>query len=213
MYGLDCDKDTLDSLVNEHPMITPIHQDLLKWEETRDTVSKLNDLDGLVNCAAVLLPTEQAVDVSKENLDLILNVNLKAAINLMQIVGKQMILHETGGSIVYISSVGGSVAVKNTMPYCVAKAGLNMATQMFALELGPNNIRVNAVCPTAVNTEMMKGAPKSFLEQYQSKIPLGRMNEINDVVECVQFLLSDKSKMITGTMVTIDGGHTCYLPV
>ena len=213
VYALDCNKATLDDLVKEIPGITAIHQDLRDWETTREKVSQIKDLDGLVNCA-VAVSLGDAVDVTKEQLDIILDVNLKAAINLMQVVGKQMVLNGKGGAIVNISStVGTTVASKGLMAYSVAKAGLNMASKAFALELGPHKIRVNSLAPAIVNTKSLEILSDEKIKSNVSALPVGRMIEIEEVVQSVLFLLSDKSKMITGTTVMIDGGHTCYLPV
>ena len=213
VYALDCVKDALDDLAKEIPAITTLHQDLRNWETTREAVSLIDDLDGLVNSAAIGAQ-EPAVDVSKDKIDLIFDVNLKAAINLMQVIGKKIMSHGRGGSIVNISSVGGSAATTHFLPYCVSKAGLNMASKVFALELGPHKIRVNSVSPTMVNTDAMNKAVSSeFLSNYVKNIPMGRMDEIDDVVQSVLFLLSDSSKMVSGTTLMVDGGHTCYLPV
>ena len=214
VYALDYDKEPLDDLVKEIPAVTALHQDLRNWDGTRAAVSGLpEDIDGLVNCAAIGT-IGPAVDIPKEKIDLLFDVNLKAAINIMQVVGKKMIAHGRGGSIVNISSVGGSAATKNFLPYDVSKAGLNMASKVFALELGPHKIRVNSVSPTMVNTEAMnKAVSTEFLTNYVKNIPIGRMADIDDVVQAVLFLLSDNSKMVSGTTMMVDGGHTCYLPV
>ena len=214
VYVLVRDKGVLDGLVKEIPCITALHQDLKDWDKTREAVSEIDELDGLVNCAGILTEGAPAVEEAKEDIDSILDVDLKAAINLMQVVGRKMIKSGKGGSIVNISGNGGTVAIGNHMAYCVAKAGLNMATKVFALELGPNKIRVNSVAPTAVKTKSLD----TFLDERErisliSKIPIGCFNEVDDVVQSVLFLLSDKSKMISGTTIVVDGGHTCYLPV
>ena len=213
VYALDRDKEILDDLLKETPTIIAIHQDLKDWYQTRETVSKIEDLHGLVNCAAILGHGTAAVEETKEDIDQFIDVNLKAAINLMQVVGKMMIQSERGGSIVNITSQGAKVAMENHMAYCVSKAGLNMATKVFALELGPYKIRVNSLAPTATNTKMFeKFIGDREFNRTRSKIPMGRYLEADDVAPSVIFLLSDKSKMITGTTVTVDGGHTCYLP-
>ena len=212
VYALDCDQGSLNDLIKEMPTITAIHQDLRNWEQTKETVSKLKDLDGLVNCAGVVT-LGAAVDTTKEQIDSILNVDLKAPINLMQVIGKKMTLSDNGGSIVNISSQMGSAAAKNMMSYFVAKAALNMATKGFALELGPHKVRVNSVAPAITNTTILEALPSETIKRIVSALPIGRMLEVDDVVQCVLFLLSDKSKMITGTTITVDGGHTCYLPV
>ena len=137
VYVLSKTKANLDNLIAEEPSIEPVHQDLSNWEETRETIEGLGEINGLINCAAVCLQPDTAVDIAKDNIDLQLNINLKAAINTMQVVGKQMIQAGKGGTIVNISSVGAGVAIAGLMPYCVSKAGLNMATKGFALEMEP----------------------------------------------------------------------------
>ena len=98
------------------------------WDETVKVVDNIGLLDGLVNNAAVIPLPSNAIDVSIEALDQIFDVNLKAAINLMQEVGKKMTQAGNGGSIVNVSSMLGHRAYRGYLPYCVSKAGLNMAT-------------------------------------------------------------------------------------
>ena len=88
-----------------------------------------------------------------------------------------------------------------------------MATKVFAFEMGPHKIRVNAINPTLINTETTQSYGKEFLEHEIAQIPAGRMCEVEDVADSVLFLLSDNSKMIPGTLVTVDGATSCYLPV
>ena len=96
---------------------------------------------------------------------------------------------------------------------CVAMAGLDMATKVFALELGPHKVRVNSVAPSIVNTKMLEVLSDELTKGYSSALPMGRRLEVNDVVHSVLFLLSNQSHMITGNTVMVEGGHTCYLPV
>ena len=176
VYALDYIKENLDSLVKVVPNIQLLLQDLENLEETKDTVMKLDNLDGLVNCAGVIFPPEVVVDVPKETFVKSLNVNLLAHINLMQEVGKKMMSSGKGGSIVNISSQFSQLAFPGILPYAVAKAGLNMATRMFALELGPHKIRVNAICPGMVDTHMARAVvTDEFIKRGASKIPIGRL--------------------------------------
>ena len=213
VYALAKTKENLDRLAKEEPSIRLIQQNLGDWEGTRRAVEKIDCLDGLVNCAAIMLPMSPATDVLKEDIDLALDVNLKATINVMQVVSKKMIDGGKGGSIVNVSTNISNRAVKGVLPYTVSKAGVDMATKVFALEMGPHKIRVNTVNPTLINTEMAQSIGKEFLEHEIAQIPAGRMCEVEDVADAVLFLLSDNSKMISGTSVTVDGAHSCYLPV
>ena len=137
VFALDCIKEKLDDLVGQTPDIISVHQDLSNWHETAEKVETLGDFDGLVNCAGIL-GMQIAIEVSKGSLDKYYAVNLNAPINLMQVVGKKMIASGKGGSIVNMSSVGSKGAFKGMLAYNVSKAGLDMATKIFALELGPH---------------------------------------------------------------------------
>ena len=214
VFALNKDKEALDDLVKAIPSIAVIRQDLKEWGQTRDAVSVIDKIDGLVNCAAVLKHGTAAVDVKKEDIDYVLDVTRKAAINLMQVVGTKMIMNGKEGSIVNASSVGGMYAYKNLMAYCVPKAGLNMATKVFALELAPKKIRVITVAQTAVKTNMFyECLGDNDINSVIFKMPIGCLNEVENIVKAILFLLSDKSKMMTGAILTVDGGRTCYLPV
>ena len=212
VFVLDRIQEDLDNLVAEIPSVIPICQDLEKWDETAKTVGQLDTMDGLVNCAGLVGNRQKATSVPKEELYKIQSVNLMAPINLMQIVGKKMADGGKGGSIVNISSQVSMFAFGGLLPYCVSKAGLDMATKMFALELGPRNVRVNSVNPGNTHITMVAAMTGEMTDKMESLIPLGRSNEIEDVVDLVVFLLSDKSKMITGTNNIINGGLTCQLP-
>ena len=104
VYALDSVKERLDDLVSEVPDICAVHQDLENWGETLKTVEEIGDLDGSVNCAGTVFPSQKIVDVTKENSEKCLDVNLKAAINIMHVVGKKMTATGVKGSTVNISS-------------------------------------------------------------------------------------------------------------
>ena len=214
VYALDYVQENLENLVTEQPDINMIHHDLQDWDKTVRIVERLEDLDGLVNCAGIPCIVQKAVDTPKESLDKLISINLMSAINLMQIVGKKMTSAGKGGSIVNISSQSSMFARAGMLPYCVAKAGLDMATKMFALELGSHKIRVNSVNPGLVVTELSKSLISTEgIQENISMIPLRRNADIQDVVDLVAFLLSDNSLMINGTINMINGGMTCYLPL
>lgn len=214
VYALDCIKTNLNDLMKQNADIIPVHQDLQNWDETVKTVEQLGYMDGLVNCAGVLYLPQKGVDVPKEDIEKNIAVNLNAPINLMQVVGKKMMQSKNGGSIVNISSIAAINATSGFLSYAVSKAGLDMATKMFALELGPHNICVNSLRPGVVMTDMSKTLVKSDEDkkQMKSKIPLGRSIEMQAIADLVLFLLSDQSSMISGANYVIDGGFTCQLP-
>ncbi|XP_072742722.1 L-xylulose reductase [Anoplolepis gracilipes] len=207
VFALSKTQKNLDSLVTADPKIHPVCVDLLDWDATRKAVQNILPIDLLVNNAGVarLLPF---LDITSEDYDLIFDVNVKAVLNVSQVVAKSMIERKSGGNIVNISSQAAQAALPNHSVYCASKGALDMLTKSMAFELGPHNIRVNAVSPTVVMTEMGKlgwSDPKKAQEMI-SKIPLGRFAEVDEVVDAVVYLLSDRSSMINGVPLLVDGG-------
>jgi L-xylulose reductase len=206
-YGLSKTQAHLDSLVKESPTIKPICVDLADWTATKTAVEAIGQIDMLVNCAAVL-QLASFVDVKPEQFAQSFEVNVKSVLNVTQIVAKSLMTKNAPGSIVNISSLLSTKVAEKYGIYSSTKGALDQLTRSFALELGPNKIRINSVNPTLVLTEMAK----PFLENeaaaaaYKARIPLGRFAEVEDVVGPVLFLLSDASNMVNGTILFVDGG-------
>ncbi|XP_061713398.1 L-xylulose reductase-like [Cydia pomonella] len=200
-------KSYLDSLQKEYPSITTVALDLANWEQSRKVLETLGHFDCLVNNAALGL-TEDFLTTTPENFDLLMNVNVKSVLNVSQVVAKKMIDAKTGGSIVNISSQASKAALWGHVTYSATKGAIDAMTRVMALELGPHNIRVNAVNPTVIMTEMgrLGWSDPQKAEGMLSKIPLGRFGEVSEVVNAVCFLLSDKASMINGVELPIDGG-------
>ncbi|KAJ8317448.1 hypothetical protein KUTeg_005352 [Tegillarca granosa] len=209
----------LDKLKSEIPSVNIIAVDLADWETTRQAVEKVGNIDLLVNNAAALDQARDMaafVDVTKASLDKSLDVNLKAAFNVSQIVVRDMIKRSCGGAIINMSSIAGLRPFTGMSPYNISKAGMDMMTKVMALELGPHNIRVNTISPTVVNTETVieHFEQMKIIPEIQTKIqdsikrhPLGKFTEMSDVVNATMFLLSDKASMITGTILPVDSGY------
>lgn len=208
VYALSVTKENLDSLVKESERIHPVLANLGNWDETRAAVEKLEAMDGVVNNAGVSYPWESSLDVSKELLDKTLNINLLAAINIIQVTGKKMVAAGKGGSIVNISSVNGLNAMRECMAYNVSKAGLDMVTKQYALELGPHQIRVNSINPTVVLTDMGREhwSEPTKAAKLLLGIPMGRFVELQECIDPIMYLLSDHSKMVSGTLNPVEGG-------
>ncbi|XP_071636849.1 L-xylulose reductase [Temnothorax longispinosus] len=207
VFAISKTKKNLDTLVTTDPKIQPICVDLRDWDATRKAVQSILPIDLLVNNAAVAC-LSPFLDATPEEFDLTFNVNVKAVLNVSQIVAKNMIERKSGGNIVNISSQAGQAALKDHAVYCASKGALDMLSKAMALELGPHNIRVNNVGPTVVMTEMGKlgwSDPKKA-QTMIDKIPLGRFAEVDEVVDPVIYLLSDRSSMINGACLPIDGG-------
>jgi len=144
-----------------------------------------------------------------------MNVNLRAVFYLMQLASPHLI--ESKGNIVNISSVTGLRSFPGVLAYCVSKAGLDQLTRCAALELAPKGVRVNAVNPGVVVTEIHKRGGMSeenyqaFLEHSRTTHPLGRVGDPREIAELVFYLASENAAWITGATYQIDGGRalTC----
>lgn len=181
--------------------------DLADWEATERALSNVGPVDLLVNNAGVAL-LQPFLEITKEACDTSFNVNLRAVIQVSQIVAKGMIARGVPGAIVNVSSQASQRALTNHSVYCSTKGALDMLTKMMALELGPHKIRVNAVNPTVVMTPMGR---TNWSDPHKAKvmldrIPLGKFAEVEDVVDTILFLLSNRSGMTTGCALPVDGG-------
>ncbi|XP_032518520.2 L-xylulose reductase-like [Danaus plexippus] len=207
VVALSQQPDNLELLNKQYPTIATACVDLSDWEKTKQAVDSLGIFHGLVNCAG-FIKTESFLECSSENFDCTMNVNVKAILNVSQNVARKMIEHGIKGSIVNISSQASKAALKDHVAYAASKGAVDSMTQVMALELGPHGIRVNAINPTVVMTELGRRAwaDPEKAQTMLSKIPLGRFAEINEVVNAITFLLSDKSSMINGVQLPVDGG-------
>jgi NAD(P)-dependent dehydrogenase (short-subunit alcohol dehydrogenase family) len=178
------------------------------------TVKAAGGIDVLVN-AAGHIATGSIEDTTLEAWDTMLNINLRAVFYLMQKAVPSLI--QRRGNIVNVSSVTGTRAFPGVLAYCVSKAGVDQLTRCAALELASRGVRVNAVNPGVVVTEIHKRGGMSeeqyeaFLERSKQTHPLGRVGQTNEIAELVFFLASDRASWITGSTYSIDGGRaqTC----
>lgn len=195
-----------------------IQADLTSPEQIELCVARaveiMGGLDCLINSAGIL-KSGSIESTPLESWDEMMNVNLRSVFYLMKLSVPH--LERSGGNIVNVSSVTGLRAFPNVLAYCVSKAGVDQLTRCAALELAPKGIRVNAVNPGVVVTELHRSGGMSeeaygaFLEHGKSTHPLGRVGEPREIAELIYFLASDKASWITGETVSIDGGRalTC----
>ena len=149
-------------------------------------------------------------DVTEEDYDVILGLNLKAAIFAVQAVARRMTETGTKGSIINMSSQMGHVGAAKRSLYCASKWALEGFTKSVAIELGAEGIRVNTICPTFIETPLTKPyfEDPAFRTEVLGKIKLGRVGQVEDVVGAAVFLACDASAMTTGSAIMVDGGWT-----
>ena len=173
-------------------------------------VAALGRVDVLVNNAG-LLTRRPFLEVPPEELDRVIDVDLKGPFLLGQAVARQMVRQGGGGSIINITSISAARASPGLAHYQCAKAGVFMLTRGMALELAPYGIRVNAIAPgltaTDINRQQREEQPEVW-RQRAARIPLGRAGVPEDHVGAAVFLASDESSWVTGATLVIDGGQT-----
>jgi NAD(P)-dependent dehydrogenase (short-subunit alcohol dehydrogenase family) len=177
-------------------------------EVMKEVQHKFGSIDILVNNAG--LGTNQcAVEVTEEDWDLMMDVNLKGLFFCCQAAGKIM-LQQGAGKIVNISSQASVVGIKEHAVYCASKGGVNQLTRVLALEWSAKGVNVNAVAPTFTYTPgtAERLDDPSYLKGVVDRIPIGRVAEIKDVAGAVIYLASPAGDMVTGTVLLIDGGWT-----
>ncbi|KAK3581449.1 hypothetical protein CHS0354_031773 [Potamilus streckersoni] len=203
--------ENLESLKNEMPEIQTIMVDLADWTATRHALENVGKIDLLVNNAAIMIMSP-FLETAKDDLDKVLDVNFKAVFNISQIVARGMVERGDGGAIVNVSSILSRRAVRNAASYCSSKGAMDSLTQVMANELGSHKIRVNSVHPHLIpSTEMGNSIavtlPPGAQEYVLTRTPLGRFPDVEDVVNAVVFLLSDKASSINGIALPIEGGY------
>jgi NAD(P)-dependent dehydrogenase (short-subunit alcohol dehydrogenase family) len=209
---------TRDELLGSGFTVSSFQADMSDENSRRNLVSFVTEthgeLDALVNCAGII-GNGTIENTSLTDWDAMLEINLTAVFHLMQL--STPLLEKRKGSIVNISSVAGTRAFPNVIAYCVSKAGVDQLTRCAALDLAPKGIRVNAVNPGVVVSNlhrrggMDEGRYQEFLEHSKTTHPLGRVGSPEEIADLVSFLVSEKAGWITGVTYEIDGGRalTC----
>lgn len=165
-------------------------------------------IDVLVNNAGIFRAAD-FLDVTEADFDAVLRVNLKGSFLVGQAVARAMAA-SGGGAIVNMSSVNGVLAIPNISSYNVSKGGVNQLTRVMALALADRNIRVNAVAPGTIATELAAKAVLTSDEarnKIMSRTPMKRLGEPSEIADVVAWLASDAASYVTGEIVTVDGGR------
>ena len=165
--------------------------------------------DILVNNAGTNRP-KPMIDVSEEDFDAVYDLNVKSAFFVAQACVQQMIVEKIPGSLIHIGSQMGHVGGPNRALYCGSKWALEGMNKAFALDLAAHNIRSNTIAPTFIETPLTKPyfEDPAFKASVLSKIKLGRIGQVEDLMGAIVFLASDASALMTGTSMVIDGGWT-----
>ena len=176
------------------------------------TIAAFGPVDILVNNAAVLAARD-FLDLEEAEFDRVIRVNLKGSFLVGQAVARHMVERiKAGGkpgAIINLSSVNAVFAIANQVPYSVSKGGINQLTKVMALSLAEHGIRVNAIGPGSINTEMLKAtmADAAARGRILSQTPMGRIGEPSEIASIAVFLASDEASYITGQTIYADGGR------
>lgn len=206
-------KEKLEILVNQMKKrnyeVQFLVMDINNVEETKEIISCHNPYDILVNSAGIAKHSA-AKDTVLDDYDIVMKTNLRGAYFLTQSVSKKLIASKKAGSLINISSQMGLVGGQERAVYCASKHAVEGFTKAMAIELGVHNIRVNTICPTFILTEMTQ---KTFevpekRNWIESKIKIGRIGKIEDIMGAVVYLASDASSLVTGSSLLVDGGWT-----
>jgi len=214
IIGLSRTQSDLDKLERDikkiKGKIVKIQCNVMNYEDLKNKLEKIKIIDILVNNAGTNIP-EPFVNVKQSSMNYLVDLNLKAAFNVAQLVVKKMLKNKKRpASIINMSSQLGHVGCEGRNVYNMTKFGIEGLTKGMGVELAKNNIRVNTVAPTFVATPMVKKffKNKKFKKSALDRIPIGKLATESDVATTVCFLASSASSMITGTSILIDGGWT-----
>ena len=172
-------------------------------------LEKLGAFTILVNNAGINRP-EPFEEVSEENFEAVIDLNVKSAFFVAQSVVRGMIQAGRGGSVINMSSQMGHVGGRGRTVYCATKHAMEGFSKAMALDLAQHRIRVNTVCPTFIETAMMRPfmENREFMQDILNRIPLGHVGQPEDVAGAVLYLASDASRLVTGSSIKVDGGWT-----
>lgn len=202
-----------------------VRADVTDWDQVHEAVATATDALGTIELVANVaggagfgMGAGPLVGVSEKEWDAVIDLNLKGTWIVSRACAERMIAAKSGGRIVNVSSQAGKRGFAGLGVYCAAKAGVILMTQSMALELGQEGITVNAVCPGTVDTNllnpdnqlqnMLAASPGGFEGWLAREIPLGRLQEPEDVAAAIAWLMSADGSYVTGEAVNVSGGQT-----
>lgn len=192
------------------------HCDVSKASEVKAlvaaTVKDFGAIDVLVNNAGISV-IKDFFDVTEDDFDRVIGVNLKGSFLMLQDVAREMVKQvaagRKAGAIVNMSSVNDTLAIPAIAPYTMSKGGVKQLTAVSALALAPHGIRVNGIGPGSIRTDMLAGtlADKAAMNRAMSRTPLGRVGETAEIASVAAFLASDDASYISGQIIYVDGAR------
>jgi glucose 1-dehydrogenase len=177
-----------------------------------ETVKRHGAVDVLVNNAAISIAGD-FLETTEDEFDRVIAVNLKGSFLMAQACGREMVKQAQAGrkpgAIVNMSSVNDTLAIPTIAPYTMSKGGVRQLTKAAALALAPHGIRVNAIGPGSIMTDMLKSVATDAAAMHRilSRTPLGRAGEAAEIAQIAAFLASDEASYITGQVIYADGGR------
>jgi glucose 1-dehydrogenase len=178
-------------------------------ELVNSAIDTMGTVDVLLNSAGIATP-RNLLDITEEEYDRTLNVNLKSAFVASQEVARHLLARKSKGVIINMSSVNSVMTIPNLLAYNVSKGGINQLTRNMAVTLAPHGIRVNAIGPGTIETELVRATVLSSEEamtKIMSRTPMGRLGQPEEMASIALFLASNESSYITGQIIFADGGR------
>ena len=202
-------QDAADAMAAYGAQARVLVMDVTDAAAVRREVAAAGPFQVLVNSAGTNRPA-LITETRDEDFDAVVDLNLKAAFYLAREVARGLIEAGLPGSLIQISSQMGHVGGPRRTVYCATKHALEGMTRALAWELGAHQIRANTLCPTFIETAMTRPAlaDPEFRSFVQSRIALGRMGQVEDIMGAVVFLASDAAALVTGSALMVDGGWT-----
>ena len=202
-------KEICDHINSQGLSASYVALDVNNDNEINQLIEKSNPFDILINNAGTNKPAK-LVDTDINDFDYVMSLNVRSVVNLTKCVVKKMLANDVKGSIINVSSQMGHVGGPNRTTYCSSKFAIEGFTKSLAIELGPDGIRVNAICPTFIQTPMTEPFLKDedFKKTTIGMIPIGRLGEVTDLMGPFVFLASEASSLMTGSSILVDGGWT-----
>lgn len=190
---------------------TYMHCDVSKSSDVNAVVAAVvkqhGAVDILLNNAAISISGD-FLKISESDYDKVLDINLKGSFLMLQACAREMV-KQAAGSIINMSSVNDTLAIPSIVSYCVAKGGVSQLTRATSISLAPHGIRVNAIGPGSIMTDMLKSVvnDKAAMARVMSRTPMGRVGEASEIASIAVFLASDDSSYVTGQTIYADGGR------